>query len=136
MEATETPVKRTRKVDPSRIKTRYYGWIGCAEKIGGKQQPYCVGICADTIPGLILEAFAEAARMIGIGHKPRLQGLKLQCAACNGSGDVAYRKRNGFLGVKPCAACKGQGEFERFEDIDLVLSKSVMIVDDCIIGRD
>jgi hypothetical protein len=132
----ESSVKRARKVDPSTIPTEYAGWIGCAETIGGKRPSYCVGIVAPTIPDLVAEAFAEAARMVGIGHKPNLEGLTLQCATCHGSGDTALQLKSGRWTRKTCKACKGQGEFERFEPIALTLSRTVIICDDCMIGRD
>jgi hypothetical protein len=128
----------TRKVDLSKVATRYFGWIQCyGPKVNGSHPR--LGACSvdgDTLPELIADAFRSGIYYLGVGYRVKLEGLSLRCATCQGQGETPHRLKNGTWTRKTCKVCKGLGVFEKFADVELTPPDSAIVCDTCMIASE
>jgi hypothetical protein len=113
-----------RPVNSDSIPTRFFPWIDYND---GKSATSAAG---NTLPELIADVYRTASYYASIRPGDRIV-LKLSrmCVRCEGAGRIATRRRFGF---KPCSACKGADTLQEFDPIELKMSESVKITNDCL----
>ena len=125
-----TTTRKRRPVDPSTIKTEWYGFIRYWRPDTPPEKRHSAhSVRGDTLPLFMADVYQNATFSHGGGCcAVILEDVRLNCCACYGSGMVSIRKGRCYV-QKPCKTCRGQGCFDSWDPIELKPSSNVQIVE-------